>query len=481
MRKRIDEFPPHCYLQGPTGPTGPMGPTGSIGPQGSKGLGETITIGKVSTTDAFEDAQIIDQKKGLVHTLDFILPRGKDGRSITILGSYDSFDDLEKAHAMGEHGDAYLVDKDLYVWSDNEKEWKNVGEIKGPKGDKGDKGDIGPMGAKGDIGETGAQGERGPKGDKGEQGERGLTGPQGDQGIKGEQGPKGDKGEQGPVGPPGPKGEKGDTGLGETISLGVVATGDASTFAKIVDHQEGLNHKFDFVIPRGINGSNGEPGPKGDKGEKGETGPAGPPGPQGDQGPQGPPGLQGDQGFPGPKGDTGEKGERGEPGPVGPPGPLEIPAALFITFDIEEPATGIKVNANNRIPIELKVSDETNNFTLNSEDNLITIKNPGIYRVDFTLYAMAISDTVFVKANDIIAVGLKKPDEPTVYAGASIWNDNQLPTAVVASGIISTTQPDEDFELLNVGKREIYLNSPNLENTSFFANPVLMLMIQKLK
>ena len=37
-----------------------------------------------------------------------------------------------------------MVDGDLYVWSDTENKWVNVGKVQGPKGDKGDKGDSGP-------------------------------------------------------------------------------------------------------------------------------------------------------------------------------------------------------------------------------------------------------------------------------------------------------------------------------------------------
>ncbi len=151
--------------------------------------------------------------------------------------------------------------------------------------------------------------------------------------------------------------------------------------------------------PMGLIGPTGSMGPQGEKREQR------PQEPRGEEDPQGPPGIQGDQGFQGPKGDKGEPGKRGEPGSEGPPGPLESPAAIFITFDVETPVTGIRVNASNRLPIELKISDEENNFTLDTDQNLITIKNPGIYRVDFTVYATAISDTVFVKNDDIIAVG----------------------------------------------------------------------------
>ena len=57
-------------------------------------------------------------------------PEGPQGQGITILGSYDSEDELLAAHPTGNAGDAYLVDGDLYVWSATEDVWKNVGTIK---------------------------------------------------------------------------------------------------------------------------------------------------------------------------------------------------------------------------------------------------------------------------------------------------------------------------------------------------------------
>lgn len=97
---------PKCVF-GPPGPRGLPGPKGDIGPAGPKG------------------------EQGI---------KGKDGTSVNILGSYDQYDDLIKEHPIGKIGDSYLIDGDLYVWSENEQKWVNVGQIKGPKGD------IGPVG-----------------------------------------------------------------------------------------------------------------------------------------------------------------------------------------------------------------------------------------------------------------------------------------------------------------------------------------------
>lgn len=62
---------------------------------------------------------------------------GKDGTSVTILGSYDSLSDLQVAHPTGNAGDSYIIDGDLYVWAVDDSIWENVGHIEGPAGKDG--------------------------------------------------------------------------------------------------------------------------------------------------------------------------------------------------------------------------------------------------------------------------------------------------------------------------------------------------------
>lgn len=158
-------------------------------------------------------------RAGIFPTL-IVGPTGPKGNGLVIEGSFDTEEDLKKAHPVGKVGDCFLVCGLLYVWDIDDNKWKNVGDIKGP------------------------QGERGPKGDKGE---TGPTGPQGIQGIKGEQGlkgdtgsigPKGEKGDIGPTGPKGDTGEKGDTGpIGPTGTMGPTSY-DGVAFVSFVDTQK---------------------------------------------------------------------------------------------------------------------------------------------------------------------------------------------------------------------------------------------------
>ncbi len=308
-----------------------------------------------------------------------------------------------------------------------------------------------------------------------------------------------------PQGPTGPQGAPGTT---ETIALGKIQTGDAGSEAQVIDHHEGSLHTLDFVIPRGQDGTGvtilgsydsleslKQDHPEETKGasylvgehlyvwseSKNEWIDVGNiRGPKGEQGNPGPPGPEG---APGPTGWRGEKGETGEPGPEGPPGPLEIPAAFFVTFyDDSDGATGIKVQPKARIPLDIKISDWENNFIFNENDHTITFVHPGIYRIQFTVQASAINDTVVVKDRDIIVVGFKKVGEDPVYAGATVWNNHQIPVQFTGQGIVSTVLENDVFELVNLGNYPMYLDSPKIDdNLSSFTNSVVTIIIQRLK
>lgn len=138
--KNDECYKPNCCLVGPTGP---------------RGEADTITIRNTITSMPGEEARVIDNGFSGNHILDFIIPQGPmgpTGTGISILGSYDSYDELLKEHPTGNIGDSYLVLDDLYVWSDNNKKWQNAGTVRGPAGLQG------PTGPKGDIGPTGPSG-----------------------------------------------------------------------------------------------------------------------------------------------------------------------------------------------------------------------------------------------------------------------------------------------------------------------------------
>lgn len=63
--------------------------------------------------------------------------KGEDGTGVTILGSFETENELISTRPVGSVGDSYLVNGYLYVWSATDNNWKNVGNIQGPKGDPG--------------------------------------------------------------------------------------------------------------------------------------------------------------------------------------------------------------------------------------------------------------------------------------------------------------------------------------------------------
>jgi hypothetical protein len=117
-------------------PTGPTGPTGGAGPTGPTG-----------TT-------------------------GPAGSGVSVLGSYATLGLLQADNPLGNIGDAYVIDQNLYVWSDLNQEWFDAGTFVG---------DTGPSGPTGPTGSTGPQGEAstvtGPTGPTGPLSITGPTGP----------------------------------------------------------------------------------------------------------------------------------------------------------------------------------------------------------------------------------------------------------------------------------------------------------------
>lgn len=104
--------------------------------KGDKGDTPTLTenkVGKVTTVT------VVDGNG--THT--FEVNDGKDGTSITILGSYSTEAELKAAHPTGNAGDGYLIKGDLYVWDIGTSTWKNVGSIQGPAGKNGKDGTNG--------------------------------------------------------------------------------------------------------------------------------------------------------------------------------------------------------------------------------------------------------------------------------------------------------------------------------------------------
>lgn len=191
--------------QGPAGPTGPAGQTGPAGPQGVQGpqgdAGTPFLISKIYAT--YEDMNAGYATDGL-----------SEGQLVAIAtdtgGSYGGW-----IYAKG--ASAYDFFYDISTT-------EGIQGPQGPQGEQGPQGPAGPAGATGATGPAGAQGAQGPKGDKG------------------------DTGEQGPQGP---------AGQAATIQVGTVTTGEPGTNASVTNSGTSSAAVFDFVIPRGQDGSGG--------------------------------------------------------------------------------------------------------------------------------------------------------------------------------------------------------------------------------
>jgi hypothetical protein len=178
---------------------GPTGPTGPVGPQGQQGV------------------------------------TGPQGSGVNILGTYSTLQLLQSDNPVGNVGDGYIVQNDLYVWSDLNQEWANAGPIVGPTGATGPTGSTGPTGADSTV--TGPTGPTGPSG--GPTGPTGATGPTGPTGPTGADstvaGPTGPTGATGPTGPDGQLGATGPTGPQGDDGIVVSATAPANTDVIWVD------------------------------------------------------------------------------------------------------------------------------------------------------------------------------------------------------------------------------------------------------
>lgn len=323
-------------------------------------------------------------------------PKGEDGTSVTIKGSFNTLAELKAAHPTGNEGDSYLVAGDLYVWE--ETQWKNVGHIQGPQGIQGEKGQDGAAGKDGTDGKSAYQewldaGNTGTEQDfldslVGPQGLRGLQGEKGEQGIQGPQGPKGDTGEQGPQGETGASGKTSYfhikySSVANPTSSSQMSETPNTYIGTYVDYTEADStnpSKYTWSRFQGVQGDKGDQGIAGKDGASGKTSYLhikysndgktftsnggedvgyyigqyvdfnvndsttfsdykwskikGETGSTGPRGPQGEQGIQGEIGPQGPKGEKGDKGSTGSQGPKGDTGAAGSDGISIVSVDV---------------------------------------------------------------------------------------------------------------------------------------------------
>ena len=176
------------YVRGITGPAGPQGPAGETGSQGIQGPEGKVYYPTVSDegvlswelTEPDEDPPLSVSIRGPQGQTGERGPRGytgstgstgpqgvqgiqgiagADGRSLVILGRYETLALLEAAHPTGDAGDAWAVgtatDNLIYLWDTDQLEWTCVGALQGPPGPQGVQGLQGIQGISGSSGTAG--------------------------------------------------------------------------------------------------------------------------------------------------------------------------------------------------------------------------------------------------------------------------------------------------------------------------------------
>lgn len=181
--------------------------------------------------------------------------------------------------------------------------------------------------------------------------------------------------------------------------------------------------------------------------------------------------------------DAGEiKGPKGDMGPTGPAGPNIIRAAYIVTFNDGTNPDGIEVLSNERLPLNRIELDVTNLITL--DDNIIKFNEIGYYKINFTVSAYPKVEQIdFDPTKDIVSVGFKSKDSDNTYVGVGEWVFNGEAVELVAQGIVSVISTNDSYELANLSKQPIYLNTPDLRNIntiSYFSNSLVTLVIEYL-
>ena len=118
------------------------------------------------------------------------------------------------------------------------------------------------------------------------------------------------------------------------------------------------------------------------------------------------------------------------------------------------------------------------------EKNTITFKEGGVYFIEFMVEVYSSSTVVYPGKYQVVGVGLRKVDETTIYIGGSTWDYQEPVVRINAHGIVTTVLANDEFELVNTAQDTIHLVSPssnNLITDSFFANPILTMVIIKLQ
>lgn len=220
----------------------------------------------------------------------------------------------------------------------------------------------------------------------------------------------------------------GSPGIAEKIVINSTTTGNPGTNALIKDNFVDNTHYLDFVIPKGFDGN------------------------------------------------------PGDIGPTGPEGPHTINASYVVSFENNYPSEGLEIKENERLPLSRIEINRGNIVSI--DNNLLKFSNPGHYKINFIVNAaLKKDDTTFDENKDLVGIGFRKTNTDNIYIGNSLWSNDSISQSIVAQGILAITDTNDEYELVNISKRSIYLKAPKVENintNSFFVNLPVSLVIEYL-
>lgn len=168
-------------------------------------------------------------------------------------------------------------------------------------------------------------------------------------------------------------------------------------------------------------------------------------------------------------------------GPKGDDGPNKIKASYLVTFNDNVDYTGTLINSLERIPIGRKELDIDNLINLNTNDNTMSFNLIGYYKITFIVNARILTNDNFNPDNDFISLGLRLIDTDNVYIGAGKWIYNNEYNTITGQGILAVNDTNNIYELVNLSKEKVYLNTPdiiNIKSISYFTNPLVNVIIE---
>lgn len=168
-------------------------------------------------------------------------------------------------------------------------------------------------------------------------------------------------------------------------------------------------------------------------------------------------------------------------GPTGPIGINSTKNIYLVTFNDGTNVDGILVKSNSALPINRKELDIYGLINLDISNSTIQFNEIGYYKITAIASLSLKKDTIFNSDTDFITLGFKVANTDNVYIGASEWRNDENARQIVMHGVIAVNNLDEQYEVVNLGNKDIYLNSPDLNNIksdSYFTNSLVTIIIE---